>query len=75
MFRDLNNDGIFNNQDYGQQGVVVELYDVGPDFAAGTMDDVLKDTKTTNAQGEYLFKGLLDGYYFLKLTGVGIPPG
>ncbi|MBK8564653.1 MAG: gliding motility-associated C-terminal domain-containing protein [Saprospiraceae bacterium] len=75
VFRDLNNDGIFNNQDYGQQGVAVELYDVGPDFAAGTMDDVLKDTKTTNAQGEYLFKGLLDGYYFLKLTGVGIPPG
>jgi gliding motility-associated-like protein/uncharacterized repeat protein (TIGR01451 family) len=75
VFKDLDNDGLFNNQDYGLQGVEVKLYDAGPDFTAGTMDDVFKETKTTNGQGEYIFKGLQDGYYFVKLTGVGIPAG
>ncbi len=75
VFWDLNNDGQFNNQDFGLEGVEVKLYNAGPDFTAGTMDDILVQTKLTNAQGEYLFKGLQDGYYFVKLTGVGIPAG
>ena len=75
VFKDLNNDGLYNNQEPGLQGVEVKLYDAGGDFTAGTSDDVLKDTKTTNGQGEYLFKGLQDGYYYVKLTGTGIPAG
>ncbi len=75
VFKDLNNDGLFNNQDHGLPGVEVKLYDAGPDLAAATMDDVFKETKTTDGLGEYLFKNLQNGYYYVKLTGVGIPTG
>ncbi len=73
VFADLENDGIFNNSDYGIQGVEVQLFSAGPDHAAGTADDQLLDSQFTNAIGEYLFTGLTNGFYFVKLTGNGIP--
>ncbi|MCU0345365.1 MAG: hypothetical protein MUC59_00370, partial [Saprospiraceae bacterium] len=75
VFEDKNNDGLFNNNDAGIEGVEVKLYKAGPDFAANTSDDQFVATTTTNAQGEYFFMGLLDGYYFVKLSGTGIPVG
>lgn len=73
VFADLENDGIFNNSDDGIQGVEVQLYSAGPDQTAGTADDQLLDSQFTNAVGEYQFTGLTDGFYFVKLTGIGIP--
>ena len=49
------------------------LYDVGPDGEKGTNDDTLIGTQETNGFGEYLFTGLGEGLYYVKLTGTGIP--
>ena len=73
VFQDFDNDGIFNNNDMGLMGVEVELYDVGIDGEKGTNDDVLVDTKTTDNNGQYLFSGLAQGLYYVKLNGNGIP--
>ena len=39
----------------------------------GTSDDVEVSTKTTNGAGEYLFTNLVEGLYYVKLSGTGIP--
>ena len=73
VFADFDNDGIFNHNDLGINGVEVELYDVGLDGIKGSSDDVLIGIKTTDANGEYLFEDLEEGLYFVKLNGNGIP--
>lgn len=75
VFIDLDNDGLFNNNDPGLPGVTVELYNAGPDGLKGTGDDFLVDTTVTDANGQYLFTGLSHGLYRAKLNGNGIPPG
>jgi gliding motility-associated-like protein/uncharacterized repeat protein (TIGR01451 family) len=75
VFEDFDNDGIFNNNDTGIGGLEVELYDAGPDGLKGTADDVLAATDTTGVAGDYLFTGLSEGLYFVKLNGAGVPPG
>ncbi len=73
VFEDKDNDGIFNNDDEGIANVEVELYDVGPDEMKGTMDDVLVDTQITDSLGMYQFTNLMEGLYYVKLNGNGIP--
>ncbi|MCF8280049.1 MAG: DUF11 domain-containing protein [Bacteroidales bacterium] len=73
VFADYDNDGIYNNFDAGIGNVEVELYDAGPDQTKGTADDQFVDSQLTNGFGEYLFTGLPEGFYFVKLTGNGIP--
>ncbi len=73
VFADLDNDGIFNNLDTVISGVAVQLYNAGPDQQANTADDQLVASQNTDTNGKYLFTGLSAGYYFAKLTGVGIP--
>ncbi|MBK9016578.1 MAG: DUF11 domain-containing protein [Saprospiraceae bacterium] len=73
VFLDYDNDGVFNNSDIGIEGVEVELYDAGPDQTQGTPDDQLIANQSTNFFGEYLFTGVLEGFYFVKLNGNGIP--
>ncbi|HHM21127.1 MAG TPA: DUF11 domain-containing protein, partial [Bacteroidetes bacterium] len=75
VFHDQDNDGIFNNNDYGIEEVEVQLFDAGPDQIKNTADDTYLGTRFTNGFGEYLFTGLVDGLYYVKLTGEGIPPG
>ena len=75
VFFDLENDGLFNNSDYGVEEVEVQLYDAGIDEIKNTADDQLIGTQETNGFGEYLFTGLIDGLYYVKLTGTGIPSG
>ena len=73
VFADLENDGVFNNADYGLEDVEVQLYDAGGDHESGTYDDQLLDSQTTNGFGFYLFTGLPEGFYFVKITGAGLP--
>ncbi|MEZ4931195.1 MAG: SdrD B-like domain-containing protein [Saprospiraceae bacterium] len=75
VFEDFDNDGVFNNSDQGIEDVEVELYEAGLDGAKNTADDVFIASTLTNGFGEYLFTGLVDGLYYVKLTGVGIPVG
>ncbi|MCB0520992.1 MAG: DUF11 domain-containing protein, partial [Saprospiraceae bacterium] len=75
VFHDKDNDGIFNNNDEGIENVQVVLYNLGTDGLYNTNDDQPLDTLLTNSNGEYLFTGLAEGVYYVKLSGVGIPGG
>lgn len=77
VFRDVNNNGLFDAGEVGIAGVLVELYedtnangayDDGTDTAVGT-------PQTTDANGNYLFTNLLPGAYIALIPisqfGVG----
>ena len=49
------------------------MYDLGIDSIKGTTDDNEIDTKVTMGTGEYFFTGLHEGFYYVKLSGNGIP--
>ena len=68
IFRDNNGDG---DQDAGEAGianVTVKLTDKGADGQFGTADDTVIGTKTTDANGKYLFEGLDAGNYQVSVT-------
>ncbi|MEO1262771.1 MAG: SdrD B-like domain-containing protein [Bacteroidota bacterium] len=75
VFLDLENDGLFNNNDTGIEGVEVELYEAGPDELANTADDIFIGMDETDVLGQYLFENLIGGYYYVKLNGTGLPVG
>ena len=75
VWEDLDNDGIFDaGTESGISGVEVQLYDLGTD-GIKSGDDNLLGTEVTDGNGEYLFDGLNEGTYYVKLTGVGVPAG
>jgi len=75
IFLDVNNNGTFDAGDTGLAGATVRLYasngtteiNVGPDGILGTADDAAGGV-TTLAGGTYLFNGLPQGSYIVKVT-------
>jgi len=69
----------------GIEGVVVNLFNTGPDGIIGTADDVLIGTETTDENGNYLFTGLdtvdgnvpgaTDATYFVEIDESTLPNG
>jgi len=65
-------------QDAGEAGipnVVLNLYDAGADAVCGTADDTWLDTRTTDADGWYLFDLLLAGDYCVDVDDATLPYG
>jgi len=62
IFQDLNGDGFQGTGESGFGGVVVELTWYGPDGMPGGGDDVVYTT-VTDANGNYRFDNLPDGYF------------
>lgn len=62
IFQDLNGDGVQGPGESGIPGVVVELTWYGPDGVPGGGDDVIYTT-VTDANGNYSFDNLPDGYF------------
>ena len=58
VYNDQNGDGQQGASEAGVPGVTVKLYQNGPDGLAGTADDVLVGTTTTDINGNYLFSNL-----------------
>ncbi|NCC51599.1 MAG: hypothetical protein EOM20_10320, partial [Spartobacteria bacterium] len=68
VFSDINRDGIFDtgDGDAGIAGVRVVLYDM-------TMTPIAD--RITDANGQYLFTGLIGGEYFVQVDASTLPPG
>ncbi|MGD1921203.1 MAG: SdrD B-like domain-containing protein, partial [Pleurocapsa sp.] len=75
VFKDINNDGVqqTGNGENGLSGVTVQLFDdagneipVGADGELNTGGDALGGI-TTNANGNYIFTGLIPGNYQVKI--------
>ncbi len=62
---DANNDGLQGTAvlEPGITGINVKLYNNGVDGLPGTSDDVFAGVTTTDADGLYMFNGLVDGNY------------
>ncbi|MGB9738108.1 SdrD B-like domain-containing protein, partial [Chloroflexus sp.] len=71
VWNDLNYNGIQDAGEPGVNGVEVSLYRPGYDGLAGTADDELVATTTTNSSGNYSFTNLPPGRYFVQF---GPPP-
>lgn len=75
IFTDLNRDGTYAGSDVPHVGATVQLFasdgtteiNVGPDGILGTADDAAGGV-TTGAGGTYLFDGLPQGSYLVKVT-------
>ncbi|MEM9302343.1 MAG: SdrD B-like domain-containing protein [Pseudomonadota bacterium] len=67
IFEDPNNNGVQDAGDTGIPGVDVQLWDTGADGLAGTADDFLVSTDTTDGMGDYFFPFLPAGDYFIRI--------
>jgi len=72
VWHDVNGNGRQDSGELGVANVPVSLYQPGTDSIAGTSDDVLVASTTTNSSGEYLFTNLPPGRYFVQF---GAAPG
>lgn len=67
VWADTNGNGLKNPREPGLPGLTVQLLQPGADALANTSDDQLVSTTTTDANGYYLFTGLAEGDYFVRL--------
>ena len=77
VWADTNNDGIKDAAENGIPGVEVQLWNVGGNGVKDPIggDDFMLTSQNTDGSGNYLFTGMTDGIYYVKLTGVGVPAG
>jgi len=78
VWKDFDNDGLFDNGEPPVQGVVIELFKDNGDnvFNAGT-DTLIpaQPTSTTNASGNWSYTGLTPGTYFARVAAVNFGAG
>src|SRR5207249_522117 len=73
---DSDSSGTQNGTEPGIGGVTVILDYAGPDAAFGTADDQLAvATRTTAADGTYLFDNLMPGTYRTRIDTTTLPAG
>ncbi|HPL75025.1 MAG TPA: SdrD B-like domain-containing protein, partial [Candidatus Sumerlaeota bacterium] len=65
VFNDLNSNGVYNpgQGETGRAGVQISLIGAGADGIFETFDDIVYPSVTTDANGAYLFTGLMPGEY------------
>ncbi|MEQ8849359.1 SdrD B-like domain-containing protein [Botrimarina sp.] len=66
VFLDADNDGLFDAGESGVAGVALTLFE-DTDNDGDHLDEVAVDTTTTDANGLYLFAGLLPGDYIVRV--------
>ena len=72
VWEDLNNNGIVDANESGIENVELIVFSVGADGVKDGGDDLALDTTLTNASGNYTFKSLDEGTYYVKVNS-GIP--
>jgi hypothetical protein len=70
VWNDVNRDGIQDAGEPGVAGVLITLYNVGPDGVIGGGDDGSTLTTTTDATGYYVFPNLDPGKYIVVASQV-----
>jgi SdrD B-like domain/Secretion system C-terminal sorting domain len=70
VWNDINNNGIQDVGEPGVPGVLMTLYNVGPDGIRGNADDGTTLTTTTDANGYYVFPNLDPSKYVVTATPI-----
>jgi len=73
VWNDEDGDGVQDTGELGIPGVTVDLYEVID--VGGTPYEVFMDTIVTDENGNYLFEGLGDGDYVVKVNATTVPSG
>lgn len=68
VWRDLNENGLQDNDEPGIEGVSVILYEDDGDGVFEPNEDRLAGTTNTDQNGKYMFEGLMAGNYFVQLN-------
>ncbi|WP_375605251.1 gliding motility-associated C-terminal domain-containing protein [Flavobacterium davisii] len=71
VYRDSNNNGIFDSVDTGIVGVTINIHDDLNKNGIIDIDDLLLTTVTTGVGGFYNVSGLLPGDYIVRVTDTG----
>jgi len=66
VWEDESQEGTQEGTELDVEGMVVRLYNAGPDMLAGTSDDALINTTSTDEFGAYLFTNVGVGKYFVN---------
>ena len=74
VWNDRDGDGLQDAGEPGLNGVDVILCRPGLDGVCGTGDDIVVATQTTTGDGNYLFEGLIEGTYCVKVDDSTLPP-
>jgi hypothetical protein len=75
VWLDIDGDGSQDPNEPGIPGVEVWLFDVGPNGVPDIGDDLLLGRTVTDAEGNYLFTGLVPGTYFTTVIDTSVPVG
>ena len=70
VFVDANDNGTRDADEDGIEGILVEIFSVGPDGIAENGDDIKVGEDVTDANGDYFVDGLLEGDYYAKIMDV-----
>ncbi|HUW09800.1 MAG TPA: SdrD B-like domain-containing protein, partial [Anaerolineae bacterium] len=73
VWLDANGDAVQDASESGIAGVVVNLYEAGPDGLGGTADDIFVASATTDANGYYLFDPLPMRIYWVDVVESSLP--
>ena len=76
VWLDFNGNGRQDPDELGVRGATVQLFTAGPDGLFDTADDLPGASRTTDANGNYMFDGLAPGAYVVKVvsdTGANFP--
>jgi protocatechuate 3,4-dioxygenase beta subunit len=68
VWLDFNGNGRQDPDELGVRGATVQIFTSGPDGLFGTADDVPGSTRTTDANGNYMFDGLAPDAYVVKVV-------
>jgi uncharacterized repeat protein (TIGR01451 family) len=69
VFYDTNDNGVYDEpSEDGITGVTLELFSAGPDNLVGGGDDFSVATDVTDANGDYFFGDLPEGFYYTKIN-------
>lgn len=68
MFFDTNGNGTKDAGENGLGSVTLNLIGAGADNTFGTVDDIILDSTTTDANGQYAFTGVPAGNYRVQVT-------
>jgi SdrD B-like domain/Secretion system C-terminal sorting domain len=66
VWLDRNNDGLQSAGELGVGGVLVTLFNAGPDGVIGGGDDFAVGVQVTNGNGNYLFTSVPPGNYYIN---------
>ncbi len=75
VFHDANADGQYDAGEPGLNGLLIQLYETGPDSLYLTEDDIVFPVQQSQSDGHFEFNALAAGNYYLSFDPASVPSG